>query len=83
MIWDGEILVSHEKQENLPPNVKNKIFCVLISMLETNIKRIIKLIDLLVKEGFSGLIDARQALEAVLSTLIRNMLMMLSSHVVE
>ena len=34
--------------------MKNKIFCVLISMLETNIKRIIKLIDLLVKEGFSG-----------------------------
>ena len=52
-------------------------------MLETNIKRIIKLIDLLVKEGFSGLIDVGQALEAVLSTLIRNILMMLSSHVVE
>ena len=60
MIWDGEILVSHEKQENLPPNVKNKIFCVLISMLETNIKRIIKLIDLLVKEGFSGHTNAGQ-----------------------
>ena len=44
--------MSRKKQENLPPNVKNKIFCVLISMLETNIKRIIKLIDLLVKEGF-------------------------------
>ena len=52
-------------------------------MLETNIKRIIKLIDLLVKEGFSGLIDVGQALETVLSTLIRNILMMLSSHVVE
>ena len=59
MILDRNIFISHEKQENLPPNVKNKIFCVLISMLETNIKRIIKLIDLLVKEGFSGHLNAR------------------------
>ena len=29
-------------------------------MLETNIKRIIKLIDLLVKEGFSGHTNAGQ-----------------------
>ena len=57
---DRNISVSREKQENLPPNVKNKIFCVLISMLETNIKRIIKLIDLLVKEGFSGHFDRGQ-----------------------
>ena len=57
---DRNISVSREKQENLPPNVKNKIFCVLISMLETNIKRIIKLIDLLVKEGFRGHFDREQ-----------------------
>ena len=60
ILWFAEEFIeSPEKQENLPPNVKNKIFCVLISMLETNIKRIIKLIDLLVKEGFSGSSGAR------------------------
>ena len=59
MIEHRNILMSRKKQENLPPNVKNKISCVLISMLETNIKRIIKLIDLLVKEGFPGSSGAR------------------------
>ena len=72
-----------KKQENLPPNVKNKIFCVLISMLETNIKRIIKLIDLLVKVGFSGHIKRPKRLTRQSGEpLFRNIQKKLSSHVV-